>query len=171
MGISVTNAFVTKLNSNGTALVYSTYLGGGSTDSGNGIAVDSDWECLCRGLDKLFRLPGYQRCVSKSERSRHSGFATKMNPTGSSLVVFHLPKRWEWSFTSGIAVDNTGSAYVAGTGSAALLGTPTLYGSGGYLRSKTELCRLRAFLPDVCGRVGHCSRALGLLLTPRITFT
>ncbi|MGH9842479.1 MAG: SBBP repeat-containing protein [Blastocatellia bacterium] len=35
------NAFVTKLNAAGTALIYSTYLGGGRTDVGQGIAVDS----------------------------------------------------------------------------------------------------------------------------------
>jgi hypothetical protein len=35
------DAFVTELNPAGSALVYSTYLGGSNTDSGNGIAVDS----------------------------------------------------------------------------------------------------------------------------------
>src|SRR3989454_6016770 len=35
------DAFVTKLNALGSGLVYSTYLGGGGNDQGNGIAVDS----------------------------------------------------------------------------------------------------------------------------------
>src|SRR5262249_55759960 len=34
------NAFVAKLNAAGNALVYSTYLGGGATDVGNGLAID-----------------------------------------------------------------------------------------------------------------------------------
>jgi Beta-propeller repeat len=39
---NATDAFVTELNSSGTALVYSTYLGGSSQDSGNAIALDSN---------------------------------------------------------------------------------------------------------------------------------
>ncbi|HEY6804871.1 MAG TPA: SBBP repeat-containing protein [Pyrinomonadaceae bacterium] len=35
-----TDAFVTKINSTGSAIVHSTYLGGTSTDQGNGVAVD-----------------------------------------------------------------------------------------------------------------------------------
>ena len=38
---TLSDAFVTKLNATGSALVYSTYLGGGGYDSGRGIAVDN----------------------------------------------------------------------------------------------------------------------------------
>jgi len=37
-----TDAFVTKIQSNGTSLVYSTYLGGTGDDSGASVAVDND---------------------------------------------------------------------------------------------------------------------------------
>jgi hypothetical protein len=40
-GGGVNDAFVTKMNSTGTALVYSTYLGGGSNDVGWAITVDT----------------------------------------------------------------------------------------------------------------------------------
>src|SRR5207302_1895745 len=43
------DAFVTKLNPAGSALVYSTYLGGGSSDEGNGIAVDSFGQAFAAG--------------------------------------------------------------------------------------------------------------------------
>src|SRR5439155_23557202 len=43
------DAFVTKLNSNGTALVYSTYLGGSGDDFGFGIAVDSGGNAYVAG--------------------------------------------------------------------------------------------------------------------------
>src|SRR5262249_9402139 len=39
-GGGVEDAFIAKLNATGSALVYSTYLGGSGQDSGNGIAVD-----------------------------------------------------------------------------------------------------------------------------------
>src|SRR5438105_4311781 len=44
------DAFVTKINAAGTALVYSTYLGGSSFDWGNGIAVDAAGEAYVTGV-------------------------------------------------------------------------------------------------------------------------
>jgi hypothetical protein len=44
------DAFVTKLNSTGTALVYSTYLGGSSDDYGQGLAVDGAGAAYVTGL-------------------------------------------------------------------------------------------------------------------------
>ncbi|HKR13626.1 MAG TPA: SBBP repeat-containing protein [Pyrinomonadaceae bacterium] len=43
------DAFVTKLNSVGSSLVYSTYLGGSSTDTGRGIAVDTTGNAYVTG--------------------------------------------------------------------------------------------------------------------------
>ena len=43
------DAFVTKLNATGSALVYSTYLGGRGDDSGSGIAVDSSGNAYVTG--------------------------------------------------------------------------------------------------------------------------
>jgi Beta-propeller repeat len=73
------DAYVTKINAAGTALVYSTYLGGGGEDSGRGIAVDSSGNAYVAGITNspdfnvrrqdqrrrdepaLFVLPGRQR--------------------------------------------------------------------------------------------------------------
>jgi uncharacterized protein (TIGR03437 family) len=44
-----TDAFVTKMNSNGAAVIYSTYLGGGGSDNGNGIAVDGSANAYVTG--------------------------------------------------------------------------------------------------------------------------
>ena len=43
---SPTDAFVTKINPAGSALVYSTYLGGSGDDYGYGIAVDGSGNAL-----------------------------------------------------------------------------------------------------------------------------
>src|SRR4029077_9502644 len=43
------SAFVTKLNSTGTSILYSTYLGGSGHDQGNGIAVDSSGDAYVTG--------------------------------------------------------------------------------------------------------------------------
>jgi hypothetical protein len=55
-----TNAFVTKFNLTGSALVYSTYLGGGSIgygDKGYGIAVDSAGSAYVTGLTDSVDFP------------------------------------------------------------------------------------------------------------------
>jgi hypothetical protein len=43
-----TDAFVTKVNSTGTGLVYSTYIGGSGDDTGYGIAVDAAGTATCQ---------------------------------------------------------------------------------------------------------------------------
>ena len=48
-GIGSVDAFVAKLNAAGSALVYSTYLGGSGDDDGNGIAVDSSGNAYVTG--------------------------------------------------------------------------------------------------------------------------
>ena len=101
-------AFVTKLNSTGTALVYSTYLD--NCTGGSAIALDSSGDAYVTGATSI-------------------GVVTKMNPTGSGLVYEVNLNAGNASFVNGIAVDTSGNAYVAGTGSASLLGEPTVYGS------------------------------------------
>src|SRR5206468_952246 len=52
-----TDAFVTKLNPTGSALVYSSYLGGSSNDSGIGIAVDALGSAYVTGDTDSFNFP------------------------------------------------------------------------------------------------------------------
>ena len=52
-----TDAFVTKLNALGSGLVYSTYLGGGNTDVGNGIAVDTAGNAYVTGYALSTNFP------------------------------------------------------------------------------------------------------------------
>src|SRR5439155_53106 len=52
-----TDAFVAKLNSGGSALVYSTYLGGNSNDQGSGIAVDSSGNAYVTGSTSSANFP------------------------------------------------------------------------------------------------------------------
>ena len=52
-----TDAFVTKLNAAGTALVYSTYLGGSGNDDGHGIAVDSAGNAYVTGFTISTNFP------------------------------------------------------------------------------------------------------------------
>ena len=81
------DAFVTKLNPAGSALVYSTYLGGSATDYATAIAVDSSGSAYVTGIvtseDFPLANPMYNKLASHAV---DDVFVTKFNPSGSSLV-------------------------------------------------------------------------------------
>lgn len=128
---TVSNAFATKLNSTGTALAYSTYLGGsgssGSGDVGNAIAVDSFGDAYIAGNTASVNFPvtptAYQTVnhFVSVEFGFYTGtaFVTKLNPAGSAETYSTYLGGSGGDLATAIAIDNSGYAYVAGnTGSA-----------------------------------------------------
>ncbi len=119
---SCADAFVTKLNPTGTALVYSSYLGGNATDTGYGIAVDSAGSAYVTGETASTDFPTTPDAFQKQLGGTRTGggfggdaFVTKVSPSGSSLVYSTYLGRGGNEKGSGIAVDSEGHAYVAGT--------------------------------------------------------
>jgi hypothetical protein len=122
------NAFITKLNPDGTALVYSTYLGGtGDSDRshitggdyGTGIAVDSSGNATVAGYtySKDFPVtPGAFQTTNKADNAirRSTCFVTRLNPTGTALVYSTYLGGTGYENSSGIAVDSSGNAYLTG---------------------------------------------------------
>ncbi|HEY2858397.1 MAG TPA: SBBP repeat-containing protein [Terracidiphilus sp.] len=118
------NAFVTKLNPTATALVYSTYLGGGY-DKGlnlgtsywtNPIAVDSSGDAYVAGISGSGNFPVTAGVFQPANHSA-SGYAitlTKLNPSGSGLIYSTYLGGSTGSFSEGLAIDAQGNAYVAG---------------------------------------------------------
>ena len=85
------DAFVTKLNPTGSALVYSTYLGGSGNDDGYGIAVDSAGNAYVTGATGSTDFPttpgAFQTtCNGGNYCAKYDAFVSKLNPTGSALV-------------------------------------------------------------------------------------
>jgi hypothetical protein len=123
-GVASPNAFVSKLNSTGSALVYSTYLAGTGTqfsaDLGVGIAVDADGNAYVTGHTSSQDFPttpgAYQTTNTTVNTLKYIGFVTKFNPTGSALVYSTLLGGTLKNYDSptGIALDSSGSAYVTG---------------------------------------------------------
>jgi hypothetical protein len=64
------DAFVTKMNSTGTALIYSTYFGGANRDRGNDIAIDAAGNAYITGLTDSGDLPHYARRI-QDHAGRH----------------------------------------------------------------------------------------------------
>jgi hypothetical protein len=117
--------FVTKLNPDGSALVYSTYLGGdNSDDSGWAIAVDAEGNAYVTGYTTSNNFPTTAGVFQPASAGYYDAFVAKLNPTGSALVYStYLGGSPHPSATSagsgtdigfGIAVDGTGNAYVTG---------------------------------------------------------
>jgi Beta-propeller repeat/Viral BACON domain len=126
------DAFVTKLNANGTAIVYSTYLGGTNTDSGQGIAVDAQGSAYVTGSTSSANFP-----LSTTVQSLYAGngdaFVVKVNPAGDGLTYSTYLGGSGQDKGTGIAIDANGNAYVTGstTGSFPLFAAmQTTFGGG-----------------------------------------
>ena len=105
------DAFVTQLDAAGSALLYSTYLGGSGLDEGSAIAVDPAGNAYVTGLTQSGNFPTTLGAFQTTPASGSSGFVTKLNPAGSVSLIYstYLP-----AGGSGIAVDASGNVYVTG---------------------------------------------------------
>jgi hypothetical protein len=108
------DVFVTKLNPTGTALVYSTYLGGTSDDDGEGIAVDAAGNAYVTGYTDSSKFPTTPGAYQTALGGSVDAFVTKLNPTGTALVYSTYLGGTGGDSAFGIAVDNAGDAYVTG---------------------------------------------------------
>src|SRR6185295_3237272 len=107
------DAFVTKLNANGTALVYSTYLGGNGDDFGFGITIDSNHDAYVTGSTRSANFP-----LSNAFQSVRAGiqdvFVTKLNTSGTALVYSTYLGGNNTETGRRIAADSAGNAYLTG---------------------------------------------------------
>ncbi|TMI78000.1 MAG: hypothetical protein E6H04_13225 [Bacillati bacterium ANGP1] len=116
-----TNAFVTKLNADGSNLVYSTYLGGSAidTDVGRAIAVDADGNAYVTGNTYSNDFPTTPYAYQQSLGGSADAFVTKLSPDGSALVYSTYLGGSDYDAGYGIAVGPSGCAYVIGVTSSA----------------------------------------------------
>jgi photosystem II stability/assembly factor-like uncharacterized protein len=113
-GFPTSDVFVTKLNPTGTALIYSTYLGGSFSDSGSGIALDRLGNAYVTGQTSSLNFPTANP-LQGAPASEVDAFVAKLNSQGSMLVYSsYLGGSFDDS-ASAIAVDSLGSAYVTGS--------------------------------------------------------
>jgi hypothetical protein len=110
------DAFVAKLNAAGTALVYSTYLGGNGGDQARGLAIDSSGNAYVTGFTGSTNFPtanAFQ--AAQGAGNSQDVFVTKINAAGSALVYSsYLGGNGALEFGEGIAVDSAGNAYLTG---------------------------------------------------------
>jgi hypothetical protein len=110
----VDDVFVTKFNPAGSALVYSTYLGGGSADDAYAIAVDAAGNAYITGRTNSSDFPLTN--AIQSTRFAFDMFVSEINPAGSALVFSTFIGGTGSESGRGIAVDQLGNIHVAGEG-------------------------------------------------------
>jgi hypothetical protein len=108
------DVFVTKLNATGTALVYSTYIGGSGEDRGYGIAVDGSGNAYVTGWTRSTDYDVTPGAFQTTHGGYYDVFVTKLNATGTALVYSTYIGGSYWDEGYAIAVDGSGNAYVTG---------------------------------------------------------
>ncbi|MDY6852951.1 MAG: SBBP repeat-containing protein, partial [Thermodesulfobacteriota bacterium] len=128
------DAFVTRFNTTGQTLVYSTYLGGSGDDFGSDIALDSSGNAYLAGFTGSADFPETSPSQALSGGGALDGFAAKLNATGSALIYSTYIGGSGSDSIHGIAVDDSGNAYVTGNAESEdfpTAGYQVLFGGGG----------------------------------------
>jgi hypothetical protein len=112
--VGARDGFVTKLNATGTALIYSTYLGGNSDDRCHKISVDSSGNAYVGGETNSTNFPTANAFQSTYGGGFSDAFITKINPAGSALVYSTYLGGTIFDAAHAITIDSTGSAYITG---------------------------------------------------------
>jgi hypothetical protein len=110
-----TDAFVTKLNSSGTALDYSTFLGGTSYELGYSIAVDASSNAYVTGTTTSADFPTTAGAFDTTYAAAHDGFVTKVDTTGSSLIYSTFIGGSDLDYVLSGGLDASGNFHVSGT--------------------------------------------------------
>jgi hypothetical protein len=108
------DAFVTKMNSTGTALIYSTFLGGSGFDLASKIAIDSSGNAYVTGFAGA-GFPVTPGAFQTLFSGGNDAFLTKLNATGTALFYSTFLGGSGNDIGNGIAVNAAGNAYVTGT--------------------------------------------------------
>jgi hypothetical protein len=106
------DAFVTKLNPAGNALVYSTYLGGNYSDWGQDIALDDAANAYVTGYTESTDFP--TQSSYQGDQPADDAFVAKLNASGEALVYSTYLGGSGNDYGQGIAVNSSGETLVAG---------------------------------------------------------
>lgn len=115
------DAFVTRLSPSGSALLYSTYLGGTANDKGYGyaregasaVAVDASGNAYLTGLTESSDFPT-KIALSPTSGNGYDAFVTKVGPAGALVYSTYMGSDKASESGEDIAVDGAGNAHVAG---------------------------------------------------------
>lgn len=112
------DAFVAVLDEMGSSLYFSTFLGGSGREEGRTLIVDGSGNVYVTGRTESEDFPttagAFDTSYNGSGTDWGDAFVTKLNQTGDSLVYATLLGGGDGDCGTGITLDNSGNAYVAG---------------------------------------------------------
>jgi uncharacterized repeat protein (TIGR01451 family) len=113
-------AYVTKLDTTGTNLIFSTFIGGSGSDTGRAIALDGDGNIYIAGQTSSYNFPNtnaFQPAHAVDTGSHEDAFFTELSASGSNIVYSTYIGGNDGNYESAYAVgvDSNGIVYVAGT--------------------------------------------------------
>lgn len=113
-GGGLSDAFVSRLNPSGTALVFSSFLGGSADDVGYGVAVDNLGNCYVAGYTQSANFPTTAGTLQPTKKAGYDAFVTALNPSATGALYSTFLGGADGDFAVGVAVDGVGAAHVTG---------------------------------------------------------
>ena len=108
------DVFVYKLNQTGSALIYSTYIGGSNDEAGRGIQVNAAGEAFVTGVTVSYDFPT-QNPLQPFIKGLIDAFVFKLNASGTNLIfsTYLGGTSNDWGFD--IAINNAGESFITGS--------------------------------------------------------
>jgi len=107
-------AFVARLNTAGSTLMYSTYLGGGDDDNGRDVVTDGSGNAYVTGYSNSLDFPTTSGAYDTTHNGDYDVFVTKLNVSGSILMYSTYLGGNNSDYGYGIALDDSLQTHVAG---------------------------------------------------------
>ncbi len=111
---NISNVFVTKLNAKGTALVYSTIVGGSGSDQATAIAIDAYGNAVVTGTTSSVDFPQKNGTTVVMSTYNSHGFVFSLTPSGTGFHYATYLGGDGQDTGTGVALDSAGNAYVSG---------------------------------------------------------
>lgn len=106
------DAFLTEMKADGSALIYSTYIGGTGTDFGTAVTLDASGNAYVVGSTQSTDFPT-KNPIQLGNVGLYDAFVTEVSSTGALVYSTYLGGSLS-DYGTGIAVDSTGDIYVSG---------------------------------------------------------
>jgi hypothetical protein len=108
------DGFVTKLAPNGAALVFSTFLGGDTTETAEAVALDGNARCWVVGTTSSATFPTTPGAVQAVRQGSSDAYVACLSADGSTLVASTLLGGNDGDVAKGVAVAPDGSIWCGG---------------------------------------------------------
>jgi hypothetical protein len=152
----LSEAYVTKLNTCGSALVYSTFLGGLADEGVNGIALDAGRNAYVTGFTNSVNYPTTPDAFNQTYNGGSSdAILSKLSASGSALLYSTFLGGLTYDEAAAVALDRAGAVYL--TGGTDSLDYPTTPGAYAQTPNGTQDAFVTKLeLPGATGGGGGC---------------